>query len=309
MSEELVKQDVKDLVVGLNSTSEFEAIQRIAKLLASSNLVPKEFQNNIPNCVIALSMAKRLQADPLMVMQNLYIVYGRPSFSSTFLISAINSSGRFEALRYKEVGDKNNDTKGIIAYTKDRESGEILEGPAVTIQTAKDEGWFGKNGSKWKTMPDLMLRYRAATLFSRLYCPEITMGMQSMEEIQDAQYVDITNEPKEPAKTIDTVDDLKTKLKSEVKLPETNHKKSTENPKQAEPANDGHLFQGEDTTNYESPKEVIEKIKSFTSIDALDKWKKAKIRSLQSFVGSDSDMVMEALEAKEKELLSKHKKS
>lgn len=307
MSDELAKQEVKDLAVGLNSTSEFEAIQRIAKLLASSNLVPKEFQNNIPNCVIALSMAKRLQADPLMVMQNLYIVYGRPSFSSTFLISAINSSGRFEALRYKEVGDKNNDTKGIIAYTKDRESGELLEGPAVTIQTAKDEGWFGKNGSKWKTMPDLMLRYRAATLFSRLYCPEITMGMQSMEEIQDAQYVDITNEPKEPAKIIESVDDLKSKLKSEAKPAETNHKKTAENSKQAEP--DGQLFQ-EDTTNYESPKEVIAKIKTFTNINDLDKWKKAKIRALQSFVGSDSDAVMEALESKEKELLqSKNKKS
>ena len=50
---------------------------------------------------------------------------------------------------------------------------------------AKAEGWLQKQGSKWQTMPDLMLRYRAAAFFARQYAPELTMGMHTAEEVAD----------------------------------------------------------------------------------------------------------------------------
>jgi hypothetical protein len=50
---------------------------------------------------------------------------------------------------------------------------------------AKAEGWSTKNGSKWKTMPDLMLRYRSATFLIRCTAPEIGLGLQTAEEIHD----------------------------------------------------------------------------------------------------------------------------
>jgi hypothetical protein len=53
---------------------------------------------------------------------------------------------------------------------------------------ANAEGWVSKAGSKWKTMPELMMRYRAAAFFGRLYAPEITMGMHSVEEVVDIQH-------------------------------------------------------------------------------------------------------------------------
>lgn len=56
------------------------------------------------------------------------------------------------------------------------------------MEMAKAEGWVGKSGSKWKTMPELMIRYRAAAFWGRLYVPEIMMGMHTMEEIEDVQY-------------------------------------------------------------------------------------------------------------------------
>ena len=58
----------------------------------------------------------------------------------------------------------------------------------MAMQMAKDEGWLGKNGSKWKTMPQLMLRYRAASFFSSLNCPELTMGIYTKEEIEDNDF-------------------------------------------------------------------------------------------------------------------------
>lgn len=171
----------------------FEDAQRIAKMLASSDMVPKDFKT-VANCVIALELAQRIGASPLSVMQNTYIVHGKPTWSSQFLISCINGSGHFTPLRYMETGQKDSDTWGCIAWAEDK-SGERLESPEVTIAMAKAEGWYGKNGSKWKTMPALMLRYRSATLFARTYCPELTMGMKTQEEVIDVDAVVVESSP------------------------------------------------------------------------------------------------------------------
>lgn len=174
-----------DIAPGFGSLQSFELSQRAAKMLSMSSLVPKEFQGNLPNCVIALNMASRMGADPLMVMQNLYIVHGRPSWSSQFLISTFNTSGRFSALRYTWIGEEGTDNWGCKAWATERATGEKLEGSLVTIDLAKKEGWFNKNGSKWQTMPQQMLMYRAASWFVRAYAPELAMGMHTMEEVVD----------------------------------------------------------------------------------------------------------------------------
>lgn len=176
------KEKVESLQV-FSSDQNFQLAQRIGQALMKSNLVPKEYQNNLPNTLIALEIANRIGASPLMVMQHLNIIYGRPSWSSTFIIAAINNCGRFEPLQFKMDGEGMKRT--CVAWTRDKK-GNVLEGPAVSIEMAKSEGWLDKNGSKWKTMPELMLRYRAAAFFGRLYAPEITMGMQSAEEVADA---------------------------------------------------------------------------------------------------------------------------
>ena len=171
--------------VGLTDLQGFELAQRAAKLLATSTLVPKEYQGNLSNCVIALNMAQRIGADPLMVMQNLVIVHGRPTWSAQFLISTVNSCGRFTALRYDFFGEKDADTWGCRAWAVEKATGEKLVGTDVTIAIAKAEGWYGKNGSKWKTIPQQMLMYRAASWWARAYAPELSMGLHTVEEARD----------------------------------------------------------------------------------------------------------------------------
>ncbi|WP_088227809.1 hypothetical protein [Desulfosporosinus sp. FKB] len=186
MSNELaVKNEDSEIMPGFMSLKSFEFTQRAATLLANSSLVPKDYQNNIPNCVIALNMASRMGADPLMVMQNLFIVYGRPGWSSQFLISTFNTSGRFSSLRYEWIGKKGTDQYGCKAWAIEKATGEKLEGSTVTIEIAKKEGWYTKNGSKWQTMQEQMLMYRAASWFIRAYAPEMAMGMHTTEEIID----------------------------------------------------------------------------------------------------------------------------
>lgn len=166
-------------------TAAFELVQRQAKLLSTSTLVPKEFQGNMANCAIGLNIAKRLGADAFMVLQNIDIIHGRPSFRATFLIAMVNASGRFSPLQFRMEGD--GATRSCVAHAKTKEDGETVEGPQITMAMAKAEGWSTKAGSKWVTMPELMLRYRAAAFFARIYAPDITLGMHTAEEAADME--------------------------------------------------------------------------------------------------------------------------
>lgn len=213
------------------TVKQFEVMQRMAKMYTESTIIPDAYKGNIGNCVIALDMATRMGANPLMVMQNLYVVNGNPSWSSKFLIATINMSGKYSSLRYrkrnlgkvgkvkyndiewktdptgksrktivvKEFDGTEIDNIECVAYATELSTGEILESDPITIDTAIKEGWYTKSGSKWVTMPSLMLTYRAAAFWQRMYCPEISMGFITKEEaddIQDAEYVEIPSKDK-----------------------------------------------------------------------------------------------------------------
>jgi hypothetical protein len=167
------------------SGDSFEHGQRIAKMLASSDLVPAQFKGNIQNCLLAMELANRTGSSPLAVMQNLYVVHSKPSWSSQFIVACLNSCGKFSPLRFEITGTGADMECRAIAT--DLATGEAITGPVVSMEMSRKEGWYAKTGSKWQTMPELMLRYRSATFFGRLYAPEILMGMQTSEEVQDIQ--------------------------------------------------------------------------------------------------------------------------
>lgn len=184
---------------------EMETLSRFAQMYSRSTIVPVTYQgaNGLSNCCIAIDMANRMNANPLMVMQNLYIVHGNPSWSSKFLIATINTCGRFKPLRY-ECNNKEGDDYGwrCVTYAnEDKEMKNPLEGPWVTWSMVKAEKWDTKNGSKWNTMPEVMFRYRAAAFWQRLFAPEIGMGFNTVEEYQDmpedVDYVEIDDKGNE----------------------------------------------------------------------------------------------------------------
>jgi hypothetical protein len=190
---ELAKLEVHN--VNLFSTKElFEHVQRVAAMFSKSDMVPKRYQGNLGNCIIALEMANRMGASPIMVMQNLDVILGKPSWSSTFLIASLNASGKFSPLRYEEDSQNGGRTR---AWAYDKSNGERCNGAWVSMEMAKAEGWIDKPGSKWKTMPELMRRYRAGSFFTKQFAPEVSMGLQSTEEIQDISYTEVPKPDKE----------------------------------------------------------------------------------------------------------------
>lgn len=163
------------------SGEKFELACKMAGALAKSTIVPKEFQGNPNNAIIAIELASRLQTSPLMVMQYLYIVYGRPSWSAQYVIAMINGSGKYDMeLQFEEKTDSKGNPYSCMCWTE--KNGRKVTGPIITMDLAKAEGWISKNGSKWQTMPQIMLRYRAASFFGRMNCPDLMMGMYTKEE-------------------------------------------------------------------------------------------------------------------------------
>ena len=214
---------------------QFDTMQRVCSLFANSELVPDMYKisdNNpkekaIANCMIAIEMAQRIGASPLMIMQNMVIIYGRPSWSSKFLVATVNTCGRFNPLQYRFTekgmlgkvdyteyertwdktlyggkGGYKNAAKTVtfdgtkvmdiecVAFTTAKGSDKVLESSPISLRLAIQEGWYTKNGSKWRTMPKQMLMYRAASFWTNAYAPELSMGMKTEDEIRDIVDVD-----------------------------------------------------------------------------------------------------------------------
>lgn len=204
----------------------FRHAQRVAKMLCLSALMPEHFrgEENLGSVVIVMDIAARLKLNPLLVAQQIYLVYGKPGYSAQFVIAVMNTNADFGKLRYEmtDHGEKtfeynytegfgqNKQRKtgkatlhdiecvawalegkdklpeGINTLAKAKEAGlAILEGPPVSMSMAFKEGWYAKDGSKWQTLPDLMLRYRAASFFGRLFAPELMMGLPTVDELED----------------------------------------------------------------------------------------------------------------------------
>lgn len=162
-----------------------DKLMEMSTMLSKSTIVPVNYQNRPENCLVALDMASRMGVSPMMVMQNLYVIQGKPSFSGQAIAAMIRSNPQFKNVELHFVGEEGKDSWGAYVTAEKVSNGRLLKGGTVTIATAKKEGWYQKTGSKWQTMPEMMLSYRAHTWFGRVYCPELLMGLQSTDEVAD----------------------------------------------------------------------------------------------------------------------------
>lgn len=217
------------------NTGAFNMTYKAAQMLASSTMVPEVlFQNNVSNCFLALNLANRVGIDVFALMPKLYMVYGKPAMESQIQIALLQASGRFTPLKYIYSGKVNTDDWSCYAEATEIETGDKVKGPTVSISMAKKEGWYDKNGSKWKTLPELMLSYRSASFFINIHDPGCRMGLVTREEAQDAGVkaveVEITETPLEArekeyftmsvktlrdAETVDALDKIKNALDKE----------------------------------------------------------------------------------------------
>jgi hypothetical protein len=178
----------------------FDQIAKLANVFANSDLVPAHFKGKKENCFIALQMAFRSNIDPMVALQNLYLVQGKPGMSAQLAIALANRSGLLKGpIRFAVSGA--GDNMSVTASATTRDGYEISAEASMAM--ARAENWT-KN-PKYQSMPKVMLTYRAATFLVRQYMPEVLLGMQAHEELEDVQAAATPPTQDERMKTFDEV--------------------------------------------------------------------------------------------------------
>jgi hypothetical protein len=178
----------------LQNTKALAMINRLADRYANSDMVPTTYKGKPDNCFVALELASRMDVSPVLVMQNLYIVQGKPSWAGQACKALIDGSGKFRDSEYIMTGSMADGTRGCYLQAMNVRTGKLIRGTEITLKMAQDEGWSTKSGSKWRTMPEQMLKYRAAAFFARTECPECLMGFQTADEVIDVRGEDRSQE-------------------------------------------------------------------------------------------------------------------
>jgi len=187
----VAESDANSALPAIPDDAQFQRLWRMGSLLSKSQFVPERFRGKPEDCVVGIQMAARLQADPLMVLQNVQVIHGTPGMSAKFQFALANQRGPFSGpIRFRTEGE--GETLKVTAYATFRDGGDTVEASA-SMAMAAAEGWT-KNG-KYQSMPEQMLRYRAGTLLIRLYCPEVVLGMQTADELEDMTAAAKTEKP------------------------------------------------------------------------------------------------------------------
>ena len=164
---------------------QFDQLLRAANMLSQTSIIPATYQGKPQDCFVALEMATRMGVSPLVVMQNMYVVKGKPAWAGQACTMFINSCGKFAGVKHVYTGEKGTDSRGCYVTAIRISDGVQVNGVEVTIAMAKAEGWT--SNTKWRNMPELMLAYRASAFFARVHCPEALMGVQLVDEIYDTE--------------------------------------------------------------------------------------------------------------------------
>lgn len=183
-TEVAIIEEEKQLVVAKEIIN-LDKMMEMATMLSKSTIVPVAYMNRPENCFIALDMSSRMGISPMVVMQNLFVIQGKPSWAGQAIGGMIRTNPSFKNVDLVYVGEEGRDSWGAYVTAEKVSTGQKVKGGTVTIAIAKKEGWYTKTGSKWQTMPELMLAYRAYAWFGRVYCPELMMGLQTTEEVYD----------------------------------------------------------------------------------------------------------------------------
>src|SRR5882724_9451123 len=100
---ELVKQEPKaepqsgklSRIAAFTPTNLTEAIA-LSKLIAGSDLAPKDFKGKPANCLIAMQMGAEVGLAPMQSLQNIAVINGRPSLWGDAALGVVQVHPEYE---------------------------------------------------------------------------------------------------------------------------------------------------------------------------------------------------------------------
>jgi hypothetical protein len=149
---------------------------RFAEILSKSSIVPKDYQGNAGNILVAVQWGAELGLPPLQAMQNIAVINGRPSIWGDAVLALVRGSGLLES-----IDEQCDGTRAVCAVTR---RGEPAVERAFTTEDAKRAGLLGKPGP-WQQYPTRMLQLRARSWALRDVFPDVLRGVHLAEESQD----------------------------------------------------------------------------------------------------------------------------
>lgn len=172
--------NVTTLPAGRNNFSlapqSLDEAMRFAELLAKSSIVPRDYQGNPGNILVAVQWGAEIGLPPLQAMQNIAVVNGRPSIWGDAMIAIVKGSGLLAAIS-EEVGE----TEATCTVHR---KGEAPVSRTFTMEDAKKAGLAGKQGP-WSQYPKRMLQMRARSWALRDVFPDVLKGVYIAEEARD----------------------------------------------------------------------------------------------------------------------------
>lgn len=306
---ELVVHDDSEFAM-LFDSARFNQAQRVAKLFANSTMVPAHFRGKPADVFIALHLAVRMNLDPFMVMSKAYPIQGRIGLEAQLIIALVNARGPFRGpIQWKFEGEGK--TRKCTAYATHEKTGETCELP-IDWAMVEAEGWSKKPGSKWLTMPDQMFRYRTATFLSRAYCPEVILGLSTIDELEDMDIIDIQPSPISGESIVSQTNKLKGELEERKRRTRSDkgqpRKTDPPQPPQTTPTTEpqGEGQEGGDKGSDGSQGVSREQRDALTELDEknpallLQAWQNSSVdptKSIQTLTFDEADAILGTVEA------------
>lgn len=157
---------------------------QLAEILASSTIIPKDYQRNPGNILTAVLMGAELGLAPLQAMQNIATINGRPSIWGDAMLALVKNSPEFVSIKEEYVGEAD-DLTAVCTVKRRSADGSIHEHVATfSMEDARKAGLLGKQGP-WTQYPKRMLQMRARGYALRDMFPDVLKGLRTTEEVRD----------------------------------------------------------------------------------------------------------------------------
>ena len=158
----------------------FQAIEKIADLMAKCGTLPKHLHNKPADCFRVVLQSMKWGMDPFSVGECTSIVHGRLGYEGKLVSAVLQSMGSISGiLDYEYFGEKGTDQRGVKVH------GTLPNGSVKTIGGTVGEWKTTVNGSPWDKQPDMQLIYRGTRVWARVYTPAAMLGVYTPDEIEE----------------------------------------------------------------------------------------------------------------------------
>lgn len=172
--------------------SSFDDAIKISKLLAASDLVPKDFKGKPENCVVAIAWGQEIGLGALQALQGIAVINGRPALWGDAALAVVRAHPDFEDIEETIAGDGDKKTATCTIKRK----GQAPTTVTFSIADAKTAGLYKKQGP-WTNYENRMLQMRARGFALRDAFTDALKGFKTAEEVQDTEK-EINPEPDRP---------------------------------------------------------------------------------------------------------------